>query len=294
MFGTGKYEPLGTGIYVFRQGKAKQLPPTTEGTVSWLYSHDNPFYPPDQKPLLRAWNIENGKEVWSHDFSAHGAGGDDASVCLMDDTLYYSCFFGYAARSKDGTPTTKGITLAMNPATGRILWQTGKYYLTQGCAISAEKGRLYLGGYNPPNEQTEDRYVRCLDARDGSLIWQSEPLTKAINVVTVGEKFIFAYAYGGDSFVLDKGTGKILSRFNKGYACTRFTLSGPYLVGANMDILDPADGPKLLSSGPPVDSRECVGGVVSNGRLFYTSQASGLQVSQRFGAEAASPDMPWK
>jgi hypothetical protein len=136
--------------------------------------------------------------------------------------------------------------------------------------------------------------VWCLDARDGSLIWQSEPLVKAINVVTVGKRFLFTHAYGSDSCLLDKGTGKILSCFNKGYACTRFTVSGPYLLGANMDVIDLSNGNKLVSSGPAVDVRECVGAVVSNGRMFYTTQGSGVQVSQVWGVEAASSVSPWE
>jgi hypothetical protein len=40
----------------------------------------------------------------------------------------------------------------------------------------------------------------------------------------------------------------------------------------------------LVSTGPAVDSRECLGAVVSNGRIFYTSQASGFVVSQMKGA----------
>jgi hypothetical protein len=55
-----------------------------------------------------------------------------------------------------------------------------------------------------------------------------------------------------------------------------------------MDLIDASDSNKLVSSGPCVDVRECVGAVVSNGRIFYTSQGSGLQVSQLFGAEAGS------
>ena len=114
------------------------------------------------------------------------------------------------------------------------------------------------------------------------------------NIVTVSEKFVFAFAYGGQSYVIDKDTGKVLSNFSKGYACTRFTVSGPYLLGANMDAIDLLDGNKFVSSGPPVDVRECVGTVVSNGRLFYIAQASGLQLSQVCGAEAASFTPPWQ
>jgi len=61
-----------------------------------------------------------------------------------------------------------------------------------------------------------------------------------------------------------------------------------------MDLIDTTDSNKVVSSGPCVDVRECVGAVVSNGRLFYTSQASGLQISQVFGAEAGSWTVPWE
>jgi len=61
-----------------------------------------------------------------------------------------------------------------------------------------------------------------------------------------------------------------------------------------MDMIDGSDNNRLVSSGPCVDVRECVGAVVSNGRIFYTSQGSGLQVSQVFGAEAKSFAAPWE
>jgi len=270
-------------IYMFSTGR---FAPKEEGdTFAWLYTHDNPGYPEHHKPLLKAWDLETGREVWSKDFSQVGSGGDDAGVCLMDGTLYYSCFFGYAARHR-GKPGPRGLTAALDPATGRVLWQTTQYSVTAGCTISAEAGRLYLGGYNAPDSKSGPRHVWCLDARDGSLVWQSEPLVKAINVVTVGKDFLFAYAYGGQSYLLDKATGKIRSNFTKQCACTRFSLSGPYLLGSNVDLIDTSDENAVVSSGPPIDLRECVGAVVSNGRLFYTTQANGLQVSL-VGLEAA-------
>jgi len=54
----------------------------------------------------------------------------------------------------------------------------------------------------------------------------------------------------------------------------------PYLLGSNTDMLDLADGAKVVSTGPPIDPRECVGAVASNGRIFYNAQASGLQMCQ--------------
>ncbi len=293
VFGTGKYAPQGTEKAYIHKGKPVEAPDGTE-IMSWIYSHNNPYYPKDQRPLIRAWDLDTGKEVWTIDFSEFGAGGNDAGLCLMDDTLYYSCFFGYASKTKDGLPKARGLTAAIEPLTGGVIWSTTEYYVTAGTTISAEDGRLYLGGYNRPNDQTNNRYVWCLDAKDGSLIWRSEPVAKAVNVVTVGERFLFTHASTGKpSYLIDKSTGKILSSFDRGYACTRFTLSEPYIIGPNMDMIDTSNGNRFVSSGPCVDVRECVGGVVSNGWLFYTSQASGLQLCQVYGDEAASFTTPW-
>jgi hypothetical protein len=293
MFGTGKYVPKGSGIYVMRQGTAESRPQTTEGSVSWLYSHDNPFYPPSQEPVVRAWDLATGKEVWTSSAAESGAGGDDASLCLMDGTLYYSCFFGYAAKRK-GQPAPTGVTEAMEPATGKVLWVTKKHSVTAGCTISGKDGRLYLGGYNPPNDRTKDRHVWCLDAKDGSLIWQSDPLLGATNNVMIGPDFVFTHPYGQPSYVIDRATGKARSTLSTQYACTRFSFSAPCLIGANTDLIDVSQGNKLVSTGPPVDCRDCVGGIVSNGRIFYTTQANGLQLGQVYGPEAAeSPPPPW-
>ena len=293
-FGTGKYAPQGTEKAYIHKGQPIKTPDGAE-VMSWIYSHNNPYYPKDQKPLIRAWDIDSGNEVWTIDFSEFGSGGNDGGLCLMDDTLYYSCFFGYAARGRKDLPGAKGLTAAIEPATGRVIWLTSEYYVTAGTTISAENGRLYLGGYNPPNPKTTNRYVWCLDARNGSLIWQSEPVGKAVNVVTIGRDFVFVHGSTGQpSFLIKKDSGKILSSFDMRYACTRFTLSEPYLLGSNMDFIDTLNGNKVVSSGPCVDARECVGAVVSNGRIFYTSQANGLQLSQVCGREAESFSPVWR
>ncbi|MHC4680254.1 MAG: outer membrane protein assembly factor BamB family protein [Planctomycetota bacterium] len=286
VFGSGKYAPQGTEKAYVHKGEPVKADNGAE-IMSWIYSHNNPYYPQDNKPLIRAWDMDTGEEVWTIDFSQFGAGGNDSGLALIGDTLYYSTFFGYSPKRKDGRPKARGLTSAIDPATGQVIWLTTRYYVTAGCSVSAEDGRLYLGGYNAPTEKTRDRYVVCLDAENGSLVWRSEPVGKAVNVVTVGLDFVFVHGSTGQpSFVIDKNTGKVLSSFDKRYACTRFTLSEPYVLGSNMDIIDISDENKLISSGPCVDARECVGAVVSNGRIFYTSQANGLQVSQVFGAEA--------
>ena len=239
---------------------------------SWLFEHQSTFgFPPDQKPLVRAWDLRTGKEVWTRDFSQYGAGGDDAGMCLMDDTLYYSCYFG--------NKPVPGVTAAMNPATGEVKWVTAKHSVHAGCTVSGKDGRLYLGGYNPV--EGDKNVVWCLDARDGSLVWKSDPVLGAIHVVTVADKFLFTHAQYRNAYLLDRETGKILSTLAKGYRCTRFTYCEPYLIGSNFDLFDLSGPPTLVSSGPQLDVLMCVGAIMSNGRLFLTTNGSGLQASMR-------------
>jgi len=74
----------------------------------------------------------------------------------------------------------------------------------------------------------------------------------------------------------------LLGDLTKSYRCTRFTLSEPYLFAANMNIHD------------SIDVLQCVGGFVSNGRVFYTTNGGGLQASLLYGDEAERFSAPWR
>lgn len=279
--GSGHYAAQGTEKPFVMKGAPE---PATDGSerMSWIYTHDNPFYPRDNHPKIWAWDRSTGRLAWERNFSEHGFGGNDCGLCLMDGTLYYSTFFGYSASqrlARGHRPGPNGITVAIEPTSGKTLWSNTNCFVTAGCTISGRDGRLYLGGYNAADETSKDRHVLCLDAKDGSLIWKSDPVRSAVNVVTIAGDRLFSNASGHDGHVIDAATGRILSRFNYGYACTRFTCSWPYVLGANMDLIDVSNDNRLVSTGPCIDSRECVGPAISNGRIYYTSQASGLQIA---------------
>lgn len=294
--GSGEYAAQGSEKPFTFSGK----PVDHEGreVMSWIYSNDNPYYPKDHRPRLWAWDLKTGKIVWEKDFSEHGRGGNDCGICLLDGKLFYSTFFGYSAskRKRQGLPDDgpNGLTACLDPKTGKVEWLTTKYYVTAKCTLSARDGRIYVGGYNRAKEGTDDRFVWCLNAKDGSLVWQSDAVTSALNVVTVGERFIFSNALRGKGNVFDRKTGKVVSSIGHNYACCRFTLSEPYVLGANMDMIDLSDDGKLVSTGPAIDSRECLGAIVSNGRIFYTSQASGFVVSQTYGPQSKKLPAVWE
>jgi outer membrane protein assembly factor BamB len=294
--GSGEYAPQGTEKpYTFKGAPEK----TSDGreVMSWIYCNDNPFYPKDNKPLLWAWDLDTGKVKWQKDFSDQGRGGNDCGICLLDGKLFYSTFFGYSAshRARRGLPPeNNGLTACLNPQTGDVIWKTNKYFVTAKCTLTGKDGRIYIGGFNPAREETKDRFVWCLDAKDGSLVWQSDVVTSALNVVTVGDEFIFSNALRGRGNVFDRQTGKVVGGVDHNYACCRFTMSGSYILGANMDMIDLASGSKLVSTGPAIDSRECLGAVVSNGRIFYISQASGFVVSQTYGEESKKLPAVWE
>ncbi len=273
-------------IYIFSTGK--YAPRRSDDRMDWLFGHGQiNSFPRNQKALVRAYDLDTGKEVWTRDFSKYGYGGDDAGLCLMGDTLYYSCYFGGSAK-RIGKEASAGITAAIEPLTGRVVWLTTKYSVHSGCTISGKDGRLYLGGYAPVSQHHRS-CVWCLDARDGSLVWQSAPLIQSIQAVTIGSKSCFTCSQADDGFLyfLNKDTGKILTTVDKPYMCARYTLSEPYLLGPNMDIFDTSNK-RFISSGPAIDPNACVGAVVSNGRLFHTSQGGGLQLSMVYGTEGMS------
>lgn len=293
---SGRYAPQGSEKW-FTFGGDPVKPEDGGEVMSWVWTNENPYYPKDQRPHLWAWDMETGKVVWEKDFSGEGRGGNDCGLCLLDGKLYYSAFFGYAAseRMRRGLPVeNNGMTACLDPNTGKVLWKTNDYYVTAKCTLSARDGKIFIGGNNRANEGTEDRFVWCLDAKDGSLLWKSDAVTSALNVVTVGSRYIFSNALRGKGNVFDPATGKVVYSIQTNYACCRFTMSEPYVLGANMDMIDLSQEGKLVSTGPAIDSRECLGAVVSNGRIFYTSQASGFIVSQTYGPESKNLPPAWE
>ena len=223
--GSGQYAAQGSEKAFVFKGDPK---PTEDGreVMSWIFANATPYSPIDHKPQVWAWDLDTGEVVWHKDFSAYGRGGNDCGICILDGKLYYSVYFGYDTEQKRrrGLPVeNNGFTACMDPASGRVVWLTTNYHVTSKCTLSARDGRIYLGGFAAARQTAKDRFVWCLDAKDGSLVWQSDPVTSALNVVSVGKEYVFSNALRGVGNVYDRDTGKVVGTVGHNYACCRFT-----------------------------------------------------------------------
>ncbi len=196
-------------FYAFSSGRFGEGPADGGKRLPWLFSVDGfAGYPADCKPLVRAYDLGTGRVAWERDFSEHGSGGDEGGLCVLDGTLYYSCFFGRSPEKARGSPGPSGVTAAMDPQTGRVRWLNRDYSVTGHCTISGKDGRLFLGGFNP-QAGSQVRLVVCLDAKDGSLVWKSDPIggLGTTPVVTAGPRFLYAHSQNPEQHELPPGAG---------------------------------------------------------------------------------------
>ena len=61
-----------------------------------------------------------------------------------------------------------------------MIWLKTDYYVTSKCTLSSRDGRIYIGGNNPASEDTRDRFVWCLDAVSGDVVWGPERISSAV------------------------------------------------------------------------------------------------------------------
>ncbi|MDP1588044.1 MAG: hypothetical protein Q8M07_09890 [Prosthecobacter sp.] len=60
-------------------------------------------------------------------------------------------------------------------------------------------------------------------------MWKSDAVISALNVISVGERFMFSNALRRKGNIFDRATGKVTFSILTDYACCRFTLSEPCL-----------------------------------------------------------------
>ena len=195
----------------------------------------------------------------------------------MDGRLYYSCYFG--------NKNPPGVTAAIDPASGKVLWKNTHYAVHGGCTISASERPALSGRIQRCRRQDEPHLVPRRQGRFASLEKRSRRLgdprrhdrrREPLHAPPISTRH--------DARPLKRPQDRATSR--KATTARASAMCGKYLLGSNMDVIDTADGNRLVSSGPAVDVILCTGAHVSNGRLYFTANGGGLQLSMAYGEEA--------
>lgn len=245
----------------------------------WVRSQDNKT----RFVLFKALDAATGREVWRKEFpelsapnSALTPSPPVSTGCIGDGVLYVTL-----GNSMNRDQPQKGWLLALDPRTGKEVWKNDKYFgHGHWPHVAFRDGRLYVGGAADP--------FRCLDAKTGGLVWESEG--KSYWAGAVGGKGVAMRTYGSVARMYDLATGKPLyGKDGKQVSFGRAASTGCsplILVNDEWGIHHSGGESRRLSVGRvdraetawefQLAGRACPGSAVSNGCIFTPSNGDGL------------------
>jgi len=215
-------------------------------------------------PVLRAYDAETGADRWRFEFS-ESLGGGVVSGCVLDGTMYFSC----------GGVKGPGRTIAVEPRSGKVLWQNRERHCGNRTVLAAANGRLYVTTFF-------GSLMCCLSARDGSLLWEKKNRS-TYRAPSIAPGLLTSRSYGGgNARALDPETGEYLVRAKKpvfagapGHTCGPVTLTASDLSLAvtvsGLHVRDLNSG-RIVWSSPGFAPRACASPVVASGRIFHHPQ----------------------
>src|SRR5262249_19992443 len=172
------------------QSTCRSSPVIVDNVVAGFTAEGKP-----PRPVARAFDAITGKPLWSHVLPSDiktVAGG----ACVLDGIMFFSCGLDWGKGA--------GSTIAVEPATGKVLWTSTDYHVHGYGPPAARDGHLYLGGQSGAP-------MYCVSARNGKLKWQADNVSYSHHPA-LGEDYFVVRGYGGDGIVRDLATGKAVIR----------------------------------------------------------------------------------
>ena len=218
--------------------------------------------------MIKAWNVETGKPAWQVDLSLDGNRVGDIAGCTDGRVMYFTAGAGdYKLRpgEKKG-----GEAVAIEAQTGKVLWRSTDPFGSTYPVLAGD--RLLLNEYFGN--------LSCVSAADGKLLWKRK--TGGYSRFSVGPDFLVMRGYGGHGAKVRLEDGKDYPDCEElggdTHACGAVALTPEFsfaITLGGLNVREVRTG-KLLWESPGFAPRACVNPVLANGRIFWTSAASGM------------------
>lgn len=246
------------------QGTCRSSPLIVDNVVAGFTAEGTPV-----KPVARAFDAATGQPLWSHELPSDlktVAGG----ACLLDGTMFFSCGLTWGKGA--------GSTIAVEPATGRVLWTSTEHHVHGYGRPAGRDGHLFLGGQSGAP-------MYCVAAKDGQLKWKADNVSYS-HQPALGEDYFVVRGYGGHGIIRDLATGKPVSRNNRevlggcpDHSCAPVLLTSgrlSYAVSTTGLYARDVDTGQIVWQSLGFAPRACTTPTAANGRLFYNPNVNNM------------------
>jgi outer membrane protein assembly factor BamB len=217
---------------------------------------------------VQAFDAKTGREAWRVDLEVRSRRTGDIAGASDGKTLYFSAGVGdYKLRPED---KKGGEAAAIEASSGRVLWRSSDPFASHHPVLAGD--RLLLTEYFGE--------LACVTAAEGKVLWKRK--VGGYDHLSAGPDYLVLRGYGGHGFKVRLDDGKddrdCRELGGEGHACGEVALTPEYsfaITVGGLHVREARTG-KLLWHSPGFAPRACVNPVLADGRVFWTSGASGM------------------
>ncbi len=215
---------------------------------------------------VQAWDADTGKPAWRVELDVAGTRSGSVGGCTDGRTMYYTAGAGEWQWKPEGD-RKRGETAAIDAGTGKVLWRSNEIFGESYPVLTG--GRLFLNSGG----------LRCVSPVDGKPLWERP--AAGYTRFSVGDDFLVMRGYGGHGAKVRLADGKDYPNCKElggpTHACGSVALTSRYafaITVGGLNVRAVRTG-ELLWQSPGFAPRGCVNAVVSDGRVYWPSAASG-------------------
>jgi outer membrane protein assembly factor BamB len=218
--------------------------------------------------MIQAWDAQSGKPAWQVELNVAGNRSGSIGGCTDGKVMYWTAGAGSWQWKQEGDKK-RGEAVAIDAASGKVLWRKDDHFGQSYPVLAGD--RLFLNGDQ----------LHCVAPKDGTLLWQRRVPANSSRF-SIGDDFIVVRGYGGHGSKIRLEDGKEYPNCKQlggdTHACGSVALTPRFafaITVGGLNVRSVKTG-ELLWLSPGFAPRGCVNAVLSNGRVFWPSAASGM------------------